>query len=244
MPCCSRARSGHCHATASGGVDAHAVVEAGDERVISITWSTPSGPDTSRIPHALAVAELDSTVRFWERWTEQTGYDGPYKEAVERSALAIKGLTDGKTGAVIAAATTSLPEEIGGVRNWDYRYTWVRDSTTMLVALRRLGHDYECGQFSEWIRHTTAGRASELQIMYGIGGERILSETELPHLSGYRGSKPVRIGNGAWDQSQHDTYGWLLASTWFSETHSGEAGEHRRPALRTLRRRGRGARHL
>jgi GH15 family glucan-1,4-alpha-glucosidase len=148
---------------------------------------------------------------------------------VERSALAIKGLTDGKTGAVIAAATTSLPETIGGGRNWDYRYTWVRDSTTMLVALIRLGHDYECRQFSEWIHHTTAGRARELQIMYGIGGERILTETELPHLSGYRDSRPVRIGNGAWDQTQHDTYGWLLASEWFSQAHSGELGQHADP---------------
>ena len=212
-----------------GGVDASGVVNAGDERVISITWSTPSGLEASRIPHAEAIAELDSTVRFWQRWTEQTGYTGPYKDAVERSALAIKGLSDGKTGAVIAAATTSLPEEIGGGRNWDYRYTWVRDSTTMLVALRRLGHDYECRRFSEWIRETTAGRASELQIMYGIGGERILTEAELPHLSGYRDSGPVRIGNGAWDQVQHDTYGWLLASTWFSNAHAGESGEHEDP---------------
>jgi GH15 family glucan-1,4-alpha-glucosidase len=212
-----------------GGVDAHDVVSAGDERVISITWSTPSGLDTSRIGHAEAITELESTVRFWQRWSESTRYEGPYRAAVERSALAIKGLTDGKTGAVIAAATTSLPEELGGGRNWDYRYTWVRDSTTMLVALRRLGHDYECGRFSEWIRLTTAGRASELQIMYGIGGERILTETELSHLSGYRGSQPVRIGNGAWDQKQHDTYGWLLASTWFSEAHAGETGEHHDP---------------
>jgi len=156
-----------------GGVDASDVVRAGDERVISITWSTPSGLDTSRIPHAEAIAELDSTVRFWGTWSEHTRYEGPYRVAVERSALAIKGLTDGKTGAVIAAASTSLPETIGGGRNWDYRYTWVRDSTTMLTSLVRLGHDYECRRFSEWIRYTTAGRADELQIMYGLGGERI-----------------------------------------------------------------------
>jgi len=212
-----------------GGVDAHDVVRAGDERVISVTWSTPSGLDTSRIPHAEAIAELDTTVRFWETWSEHTRYEGPYRAAVERSALAIKGLTDGRTGAVIAAASTSLPETIGGGRNWDYRYTWVRDSTTMLNALIRLDHDYECRRFSEWIRYTTAGRADELQIMYGLGGERILTESELPHLSGYRGSRPVRIGNGAWDQSQLDTYGWLLASTWFSEAHTGQLGEHGDP---------------
>ena len=209
-----------------GGVDAKGTLRAGDERVVSITWSTPSGLVTDRIPHQEAIAELESTVRFWRRWNERTRYEGPYREAVERSALVIKGLTDGKTGAVVAAATTSLPETIGGIRNWDYRYTWVRDSSTVLDALIRLGHDYESTRFSRWIRDTTAGRASELQIMYGIGGERILSEVQLSHLSGYRGSRPVRIGNGAWDQKQHDTYGWLLASTWFGEAHSGEVGEH------------------
>ncbi len=212
-----------------GGIDAQAVVCAGDERIISITWSTPAGLVTSRIPHDEAVAELDATVAFWRRWSEQTCYEGPYREAVERSALAIKGLTDGKTGTVIAAATTSLPETIGGVRNWDYRFSWVRDSTTILNALIRLGHDYECRQYAEWIRHTTAGRAGELQIMYGIGGERILTETVLPHLFGYRGSRPVRIGNGAWDQTQHDTYGWLLASTWFTSAHTGRLDEHADP---------------
>jgi len=212
-----------------GGVDASARIGAGDERIVTITWSTPSGLDSGRLPRDEALASLDSTVRFWQTWTKQTRYKGPYREAVERSALAIKGLTDGKTGAVIAAATTSLPETIGGGRNWDYRYTWVRDSTTMLTSLIRLGHDYECRQFAEWIRNTTAGRAAELQIMYGIGGERILTETELPHLSGYRGSRPVRIGNGAWDQTQHDTYGWLLASTWFTAAHTGELGVHDDP---------------
>ena len=205
-----------------GGMDGVATISAGDERVISTTWSTPANPDTSRLPHDGALARLDATVRFWERWSAATSYAGPYREAVERSALAIKGLTDGRTGAVIAAATTSLPEVIGGSRNWDYRYTWVRDSTTMLNSLMRLGHDYESIQFSDWILHTTAGRAAEVQIMYGIGGERILTETELTHLSGYRGSRPVRVGNGAWDQSQLDTYGWLLASSWFAATHSSD----------------------
>jgi GH15 family glucan-1,4-alpha-glucosidase len=212
-----------------GGVDAAGVVRAGDERVIALTWSTPARLETSRIPHDEAIQELDATVRFWQRWSEHTRYEGPYRAAVERSALAIKGLTDGRTGAVIAAATTSLPEAIGGGRNWDYRYTWVRDTTTMLTSLIRLGHDYECRRFARWIRATTAGRADEIQIMYGIGGERILTETELPHLSGYRGSRPVRIGNGAWDQTQHDTYGWLLASTWFNTAHGGEFGRHADP---------------
>ncbi|MFV2062717.1 MAG: glycoside hydrolase family 15 protein [Chloroflexota bacterium] len=212
-----------------GGVDASALIEAGDVRVVTTTWSTPSRPDTSRLPHGEALAALDSTVAYWQTWSSATRYDGPYRDAVERSALVLKGLTDGKTGAVIAAATTSLPESIGGGRNWDYRYTWVRDSTTLLNSLIRLGHGYECAMFSDWIKNTTAGRASEVQIMYGIGGERILTETELPHLSGYRGSRPVRIGNGAWNQTQLDTYGWLLASSWFAVTHSNELAGTRDP---------------
>ena len=205
-----------------GGVDATAVIAAGELRVVSTTWSTPSRPDTLRITSAEARASLAQTVAFWERWSEATKYEGPYRAAVERSALVLKGLTDGRTGAVIAAATTSLPEAIGGPRNWDYRYTWVRDSTTLLNALIRLGHAHECERFGEWVRHTTAGRADEIQIMYGIGGERILTETELPHLSGYRDSRPVRIGNGAWNQTQLDTYGWLLASSWFAASHAGD----------------------
>ena len=205
-----------------GGVDAQGTIEADEERIIATTWSTPSQPDTERTTRPEAVAQLEATVGWWQAWSAKTHYGGPYREAVERSALVLKGLTDGRTGAVIAAATTSLPETIGGTRNWDYRYTWVRDSTTLLNALLHLGHDYECAHFARWIRNTTAGRAAEIQIMYGLGGERILTETSLPHLAGYRGSRPVRIGNAAWDQSQLDTYGWLLASSWFAETHSAD----------------------
>jgi GH15 family glucan-1,4-alpha-glucosidase len=203
----------------AGGADAIGPIEAGDTRIVSITWSTPSRLETSRLSRAIALAWLDSTLRFWRTWSEQTTYEGPYREAVERSALVIKGLTDDHTGAVIAAATTSLPEVIGGGRNWDYRYTWIRDSTTMLTSLVRLGHRYEARRFAEWIRNTTAGRADELQIMYAIGGERILTETELTHLSGNHGSRPVRIGNGAWDQLQLDTYGWLTAAARFMFEH-------------------------
>ena len=208
-----------------GGLDAMTGVSAGDERVVVITWSTPSGQDRSRTSHQEALDELEQTVRFWQAWSRHTRYEGPYRDAVQRSALAIKGLTDGKTGAVIAAATTSLPEAIGAERNWDYRHTWIRDSTTMLESLIRLGHRYEARRFADWIRHTTAGRASELQIMYGIGGERILTEVELSHLSGYQDSRPVRIGNDAWRQTQLDIYGWLVASSWFMATHVREMGE-------------------
>jgi alpha,alpha-trehalase len=212
-------------------VEARASIGAGDERVIVVSWSTPSRMDTSRLPRETALAQLDGTVAFWQEWSRMTTYAGPYREAVVRSALIVKGLTDERTGAYVAAATTSLPEEIGGERNWDYRYTWIRDSTTILAALVSLGHRYEARRFSEWLAHTTAGRASELQIMYGIGGERILTETELPHLSGYRGSRPVRIGNAAWDQTQLDTYGWLTTAFWYVATHVRELGEQVSPHM-------------
>jgi alpha,alpha-trehalase len=215
----------------AGAVEADATIGAGDERVIVVTWSTPSRLETSRLPREVALAQLADTVAFWQEWSRMTTYTGPYREAVVRSALTVKGLTDERTGAYIAAATTSLPEEIGGERNWDYRYTWIRDSTTVLAALVRLGHRYEARRFSEWLAHTTAGRASELQIMYGIGGERILTETELPHLSGYRGSRPVRVGNAAWDQTQLDTYGWLTTAAWYMATHVGELGEQISPHM-------------
>jgi GH15 family glucan-1,4-alpha-glucosidase len=208
-----------------GGVDGRATVSAGEERVVVMSWSTPSRQESTRLPREAALAQLETTIDFWTTWTAHTGYEGPYREAVERSALVIKGLTDVRTGAIIAAATTSLPETIGGGRNWDYRYTWIRDSTTVLASLVRLGHRYEARRFADWIRHTTAGRSAELQIMYAIGGERLLTETELTHLSGYRDSRPVRIGNGAWDQLQLDTYGWLLASAWYMAEHVRELGE-------------------
>jgi GH15 family glucan-1,4-alpha-glucosidase len=212
-----------------GRIDTSTTINAGDEKVVAIAWSTPSGLDTDRISHAEALDALDTTVRFWEGWTAQSRYDGPYRAAVERSALAIKGLSDGRTGAIVAAATTSLPEVLGGSRNWDYRHTWVRDSATVLNALLRLGHDYEYRRFLRWIRLTTAGRASEIQIMYGIGGERLLHEIDLEHLTGYRGSRPVRIGNDAWNQTQHDIYGWLLATSWFAVA-NGEEGAGREDA--------------
>jgi alpha,alpha-trehalase len=198
-----------------GGADAVGTVRAGDTQVVALVSDAPHRLAVERLRRDDLLAAVDGTVRYWQDWSAATTYDGPYAEAVRRSALVLKGLTDAETGAVIAAATTSLPEELGGERNWDYRYCWVRDSAVLLMALAALGHFEEAQAFAQWILRTTAGRADEIQIMYGIGGERLLHEAVLPHLSGYRGSAPVRVGNGAWDQLQIDTYGELVATAWF-----------------------------
>jgi GH15 family glucan-1,4-alpha-glucosidase len=139
-----------------------------------------------------------------------------------RSALVLKALTNGPTGAIVAAATTSLPEEVGGERNWDYRYSWLRDSSLTLNALFALGYTEEADAYMQWLKRTTAGRAEDLQIMYGVGGERFLPEVELGHLEGYRGSRPVRIGNGAAQQFQLDVFGELLDAAWMYRVHGGE----------------------
>ncbi len=156
-------------------------------------------------------AVFEQTVGFWRTWLSQSRYRGRWREMVDRSALALKLLTFQPTGAIVAAPTTSLPEELGGVRNWDYRFTWVRDASFTLYAFLRLGFTQEAERFMEWIRQRAEETESgALQIMYGINGERDLAEIELPHLEGYRGSKPVRIGNGAYDQLQLDIYGELM----------------------------------
>ncbi len=198
-----------------GGALADATVSAGDVRVVALTADTAHHLRVQRHERADLLAAFDATVRFWTQWSAGTMYDGPYAEHVQRSALVLKGLQYARTGAVIAAATTSLPEELGGERNWDYRYTWVRDSAALISALATVGHTAEARAMGEWLLRTTAGRADELQIMYGLGGERLLHEAQLDHLTGYEGSKPVRIGNGAWDQLQIDTVGEIVGAGWF-----------------------------
>src|SRR5579863_9331363 len=154
--------------------------------------------------------ELAHTLHCWRQWIEGSSYRGPYTEMVQRSALILKMLTYAPTGAIVAAPTTSLPEDLGGVRNWDYRYTWLRDATFTLYALNVLGFTEEAHAFTHWLRRLSYSNGEELQIMYGIRGEHDLAERELPHLSGYCDSRPVRVGNCAVDQKQMDIFGEVL----------------------------------
>src|SRR5207253_3348213 len=143
-------------------------------------------------------------------------YAGPWRDLVHHSGRVLQALTYQPTGAMVAAPTTSLPESVGGVRNWDYRFTWVRDASLTLEALWVAACPDEAHRFFAWMAAAAASRVheTELQIMFGVGGEHDLTERELPHLSGWRDSRPVRVGNGAWNQRQLDVYGELLDAAW------------------------------
>jgi GH15 family glucan-1,4-alpha-glucosidase len=168
--------------------------------------------------HEETRAMFEQTVEFWRNWLRQSRYRGRWREMVHRSALTLKLLTYHPTGAIVAAPTCSLPEQLGGPRNWDYRYTWIRDAAFSLYALLRLGFTEEAGAFMDWLTHRfrdgREGSGGPLQIMYGIDGRHELPEIELGHLEGYRGSAPVRIGNAAADQLQLDIYGELIDSVY------------------------------
>ena len=155
-------------------------------------------------------AELAQTLHCWRKWVAGMTYHGPYEDWVQRSALTLKMMTFAPTGAIVAAPTTSLPEDLGGVRNWDYRFVWLRDATFTLYALNVVGFTDEARAFTHWLRRLSIADGADMQIMYGIRGERDLAEKELSHLSGYCGSGPVRIGNGAAEQKQLDVFGELL----------------------------------
>jgi GH15 family glucan-1,4-alpha-glucosidase len=159
------------------------------------------------IPALDVEAVLASTERFWSEWAGRCRYRGPHREAVVRSLLTLKALTYAPTGGIVAAPTTSLPEELGGVRNWDYRYCWLRDSALTLDALMLCGYPDEALAFRAWLLRVAAGDPSKLQIMYGIDGKRRLTEFDLDWLPGYAESRPVHVGNGAWNQFQIDVYG-------------------------------------
>ena len=194
----------------------------GDDALVALTWCLPQELAAKKLSREWILGELEGTIGFWQGWAERCGYTGPYRDEVLRSGLVLKGLTNSPTGAIVAAATTSLPEEVGGERNWDYRYSWLRDSALTINALFMLGYTEEAQDYMTWLRRTTAGSAKELQIMYGAGGERFLPEIELVHLDGYRGSRPVRVGNAAAEQFQLDVYGEMLDAAWHYRRHGGE----------------------
>jgi len=181
-----------------------------DQLFCALSWSEHGGPRTREE----AYERLVWTAHHWQHWLDRGDFpDHPWRAYLQRSALTLKGLTYAPTGALVAAATTSLPETPCGERNWDYRYSWIRDSTFMLWALDILGFDWEASDFFYFIADVAEGEHT-LQVMYGVGGERRLEERILDHLQGYEGARPVRIGNGAYNQRQHDVWGSLLDSVY------------------------------
>jgi GH15 family glucan-1,4-alpha-glucosidase len=192
-------------------------VRPGDRVRLSMTFAEPHLIDASP-PEPVGTEELDrrlaDTVDWWRRWSSQAQLDGPDGPGAVRSAIVLKGLTNAATGAIAAAATTSLPESPGGTLNWDYRFSWVRDSAFSVRSLAEIGCREEADRFRRFIERSAAGSAEDLQIMYGLGGERRLDETELDEVEGYRGARPVRVGNAAARQKQLDVYGELLELSW------------------------------
>jgi len=186
-------------------------VTKGDRVPFVLTWflSHKDPPRKVNAEHALR-----DTEKYWREWSSQFQSKGEWRDAVMRSLIVLKGLTYAPTGGLVAAATTSLPEQIGGPRNWDYRYCWLRDATFALLSLLRSGYREEAKSWREWLLRAIAGSPAQMQIMYGVRGERRLDEVEIPWLSGYEKSAPVRIGNAASNQFQVDVYGEVLAAMW------------------------------
>jgi GH15 family glucan-1,4-alpha-glucosidase len=194
------------------GVVADFTLSRGETATFFLRYTEMASAANLLIPEQRGEAAFHDTVDFWKHWVSQSLYSGRWREMVHRSALVLKLLTYAPTGAIVAAPTTSLPEEIGGVRNWDYRYCWIRDASFTLYALMRLGFYAEAGRFMGWLeeRCREMDPNGSLQAMYSIAGKHELTEVSLTHLTGYRDSKPVRVGNAAHNQTQLDIYGELL----------------------------------
>ena len=183
------------------------VIRAGERVPFVLTWYPSHEPEPERLDADEAIAEA---ALYWKAWSDACTYEGPHEALVKRSLLTLKAMTYAPTGGIVAAATTSLPERIGGVRNWDYRYCWLRDATFTLYSLMSGGYETEARAWRAWLLRAVAGDPSQLQILYGLSGERRVFETELPWLAGYEGSKPVRTGNAASEQLQLDVYGEVM----------------------------------
>jgi GH15 family glucan-1,4-alpha-glucosidase len=211
---------------------ARTTMRDGDTAFVALSWSTHGAPQT----YDDAYQRLVGTADFWHEWLARGEFpDHPWRGHLQRSALTLKGLSYAPTGAIVAAATTSLPETPGGERNWDYRYSWIRDSTFALWGLYTLGFDWEANDFFYFIADVVGdAKTGDLQIMYGIGGEKVLTERTLDHLAGYGGAKPVRIGNGAFDQQQHDVWGAVLDSIYLHTKSRDELPETVWPLLTRL----------
>jgi GH15 family glucan-1,4-alpha-glucosidase len=185
----------------------HFEVEAGQRVPFVLTHAVSYRPRPRPVDGLQAVADTEA---FWTHWMEACRYDGGWADAVRRSLLTLKALTYAPSGGIVAAATTSLPEQLGGPRNWDYRYCWLRDATFTLQALLGTGYLEEARAWREWLVRAVAGDPADLQIMYGLDGTRRLTEFDVPWLAGYEGSTPVRVGNAAVDQFQLDVWGEVL----------------------------------
>ena len=198
------------------GVVADFAVQEGHEVSFAFQEAERSHERCAALSHEQADALFRQTVAYWRQWLSRCTYRGRWREVVERSALTLKLLTFEPTGAMVAAPTCSLPEEIGGTRNWDYRYTWIRDAAFTIYGLLRIGFTEEAKKFMHWLeaRCHELNPDGSLQIMYGIDGRHELQEVTLSHLDGYKGSRPVRVGNGAYNQMQLDIYGELLDSVY------------------------------
>ncbi|HSR11875.1 MAG TPA: glycoside hydrolase family 15 protein [Thermodesulfobacteriota bacterium] len=194
-------------------LDAACSLQEGDRAYLSILYRTAEDLDEGRVkvPDIPELkARFEETVEWWNTWSSSDRTRGPYAEQAHRSAIVLKGLTNAPTGAIAAAATTSLPESPGGPRNWDYRFTWIRDSCFAVRSLAELGHVKEADGFRRFIERSAAGKPEDIQILFGLGGERRIHEYDLEDLEGYKGARPVRVGNAAAAQRQLDVFGELL----------------------------------
>jgi len=198
----------------------------GDRAFVALSWTEQAAPAT----YEQAQQRMSFTADYWHDWIAHGDFpDHPWRSYLQRSALVLKGLIHAPTGAMCAAPTTSLPEDPGGERNWDYRYSWIRDSAFTLWGLHSLGFTHEAGDYYYFIEDVAA--ADELQVLYGIGGEREIEESELDHLEGYEYSRPVRIGNAAYNQNQHDVWGTLLDSVYIHTKSRDQLPESAWPVL-------------
>jgi GH15 family glucan-1,4-alpha-glucosidase len=204
-------------------------LQEGEQCFCALSWTEAlGGPQTCQEAHEY----IDRTAQFWRQWLADGNYpDHPWREYLQRSALVLKGLTYQPTGALVAAATTSLPETPGGERNWDYRFCWMRDSSFALWGLHTLGLDYEAEDFMQFVADVERNDDGSLQIMYGLRGERDLTERTLEHLRGYEGARPVRVGNGAFAQRQNDVFGAVLDSIYLHSRNSDHLPERLWPVI-------------